>query len=465
MKSLYSKFAVTTILIMFFSGILSFLFTNMYYQNHLKKQNDLKMVKIAAEISDFLHSHEQINLNEYLEHLGSIGYQLYLTDGQGVNDFYGAEFRERELSDKAIDGVLNGKIYHGIIRFPHKTFVTGFFANELKNTVGVPIKFKNKSYGLFLRPDIKLLFNEMHIMFGWLVAGMILISIMFVLISTKFLVNPISKLNKATQLIADGHFGIKLSIHQKDEIGALAASFKKMASKLENVNEMRKEFISNISHDIQSPLSNIKGYIKLLKTRKLNKEEIHYLEVVESEVARLSNLTKQLLLLSTIDSKKELMEVKRFDVSEQIKNVIRQYQWNLSEKGLMISYTLPETYVSGDPSLLYSVWENLLTNAIKYNVANGEIDISLTESDLSYVIKFSDTGIGLAGKELERIYDRFYRVDSSRTRTIEGTGLGLSIVYSIIEMHHGEIKVESKKEKGTVFIVCLPKVSGKLKEL
>lgn len=457
MKSLYSKFAVTTILIMFFSGILSFLFTNMYYQNYLKKQNDLKMVKIAAEISGFLHSHEQINLNEYLEHLGSIGYQLYLTDGQGMNEFYGAEFRERELSKNAANKVLNGKTYHGIIHFPHKTFVTGFFANELKNTVGVPIEYENKTYGLFLRPDIKLLFNEMHFMFGWLVAGMILISMIFVLISTKFLVNPISKLNKATKLIAEGDFGIQLSIHQKDEIGALAASFKKMASKLENVNEMRKEFISNISHDIQSPLSNIKGYIKLLKSRKLDNEEKHYLEVVESEVTRLSNLTKQLLLLSSIDSKKDLMEVKRFDVSEQIKTVIRQFQWNLSEKEVMMSYTLPETYVSGDPSLLYSVWENLLTNAIKYNVENGEIDISLTESDSCFVITFRDTGIGMDEGEVKRIYDRFYRVDSSRTRAVEGTGLGLAIVYSIIEMHHGEIKVESKKERGTAFTIYLPK--------
>lgn len=457
MKSLYSKFAVTTILIMFFSGILSFLFSNMYYQNNLKKQNDLKMMKIASEISDFLHSHDHINLDEYFKHLGSIGYQLFVTDGNGMNEYYGAEFRKRELSEKAVNKVLNGTIYHGILQFPHKTFVTGFFANELKNTVGVPIEYKNKTYALFLRPDIKLLFNEMHIMFGWMVVGTILLSVIFVLISTKFLVNPISKLNKATKLIADGDFGIQLNIHQQDEIGALAASFKKMASKLENVNEIRKEFISNISHDIQSPLANIKGYIKLLRAKKIDKEEKRYLEVVESEVNRLSKLTKQLLLLSSIDSKKDLMETKRFNVSEQIKTVIRQYQWNLSEKGVMMSYTLPDAFVTGDPSLLYSVWENILTNAIKYNVDYGEIDISLTENDTYFVIVFRDTGIGMDEEEIKRMYDRFYRVDSSRTRTVEGTGLGLSIVYSIVEMHHGEINVESKKDKGTTFTISLRK--------
>lgn len=229
MKSLYSKFAVTTILIMFFSGILSFLLTNIYYQNKLKEQNDRKMIKIASEISEFLYSHDSINLGEYFYHLGSIGYQLYVTDGEKMNEFYGSSFRESKLSDKAVNQVLNGEEYHGIVHFPHKTFVTGFFANELRNTVGVPFEYKNKTYGLFLRPDIKLLFNEMHIMFGWIVAGTILISMIFVLISTKFLVNPIRKLNKATNLIAEGNFGIKLAIHQQDEIGALAANFKKMA--------------------------------------------------------------------------------------------------------------------------------------------------------------------------------------------------------------------------------------------
>ncbi|MFE8695875.1 sensor histidine kinase [Cytobacillus sp. FJAT-53684] len=457
MRSLYSKFAVTTILIMFFSGLLSFLLTNIYYQYKLKEQNDSKMTNIAAEISGFLHAHDGIDMNEYLNHLGSIGYQIYITDGDGMNEFFGAQFRDRDLAKEAVKSVLSGKVYHGIVHFPHKTFVTGFFANELKNTVGVALEYENKTYALFLRSDIKLLFSEMHIMFGWIVVGTILFSMIFVLISTKFLVNPISKLNNATRLIAEGDFGIKLNIHQRDEIGALALSFKKMANKLESVNDMRKEFISNISHDIQSPLSNIKGYMELLKTRNLAEEEAQYIEVADSEVNRLSNLTKQLLQLSSIDSKKDLMDVKRFDVSEQIKAVVRQYQWNLSEKGIMMSYSLPETYIEGDPSLLYSVWENLLTNAIKYNVENGEIEIKIKEEASTIAISFKDTGIGVGKEELIRLYDRFYRVDSSRTRSVEGTGLGLSIVQSIVEMHKGEINVESQKGAGTIFTIFLQK--------
>lgn len=457
MKSLYSKFAITTILIMLLSGIISFVLSNVYYQSVLKNQNDLKMTNIALEISDFIQLQGQINMKDYFEHLGSIGYQVFIVDEKGNRKFFGASFRVENLPQEAIESVFNGEIFHGIAEFPHKTFVTGFFANELRNTVGVSFEYKNEKYGLFLRPDIKLLFNEMHRMFGWLVIGMVVFSMLLVLVSTKYLIKPLTKLTKATSLIAEGNFGIKVNINRQDEIGDLASSFQTMAGRLEKADDVRKEFISNISHDIQSPLSNIKGYLKLLRGAELTNQDKKYFDVVDSEVNRLSYLTKQLLLLSSLDSQKDLLNKKSFSLSEQLKTVIRQYQWILSEKGLMIGYSLPDTYLQGDPSLLYSVWENLLTNAIKYSEENGEIDITLNEQRDWIEISFKDTGIGLNSEELERIYDRFYRADTSRTRTIEGTGLGLSIVQSILEMHNGEIKVESQKGEGSIFTVRLPK--------
>jgi len=457
MKSLYSKFAISTIIIMLASGIFSFLLSNAYYQNMLKKQNDQKVVNMALEVADFINAHEEIDLNDYFQHLGAVGYQIFIQGKDESKRFFGAEYRIKNLNQEAVSKVLDGEVYHGIREFPHKTFVTGFFANELSNTVGVPFQRQGLSYALFIRPDIKLLFSEMHVLFGWLVVGIIALSIIFVLISTKYLVHPISRLEKATALIAEGDFGIKLKTNRKDEIGDLTLSFNKMARKLANVSEMRKEFITNISHDIQSPLSNIKGYMRLLKNSSLTDQDRQHIEAVDSEVNRLSNLTKQLLLLSAIDSKKEIMDTKCFNVSDQIKKLLRQYQWSLSEKGILISYSLPEVFLEGDPSLLHSVWDNLLSNAIKYNNENGEIEISIMETDINVVASFKDTGIGMDKDELERIYDRFYRVDSSRTRVVEGTGLGLSIVESIVELHKGRVDVKSKKGEGTIFSVILPK--------
>ncbi|MCL6573568.1 MAG: HAMP domain-containing histidine kinase [Bacillus sp. (in: Bacteria)] len=458
-KSLYSKFAFITIMIMIVSGIISFFLSNAFYQVKLKQQNDEKITNFAFEITDFTSKHPQISLEDYFDHIGVIGYQLLLVNQEGDKHYFGASFREKEIPTVIFEKVVQGEVYHGIRQFPHKTFVTGFFANELKNSIGVPLEFNNKKYALFIRPDIKLLFNEMHILFGWLLVISLLLSILFVLIGTKYLVNPISKLNKATKEIAEGNFSIKLDIDRKDELGHLAVSFTRMSQKLAKVDTLRKELITNISHDIQSPLTNIKGYINLLENSdKSDQEKQKYLSVVNSEVNRLSNVTKQLLLLSSIESKKELMEVITVDVSGQLKSVIHQYQWSIIDSGIMMSYSLPDVSVKGDSSLLYSVWENLLTNAIKYNHENGIIDIELTESKGQVEVVFKDSGVGLDELELERIFDRFYRADTSRGHSVEGTGLGLSIVKSIIDMHQGTIDLTSQKGQGTTFTVVLPKM-------
>ncbi|MDQ0157171.1 sensor histidine kinase [Robertmurraya andreesenii] len=457
MKSLYTKFVVITIGIMVISGIIGFIISNTYYQHKLKPYNDEKNTKIALNIAEFIEAHPEINLHEYFEHLSSIGYQFYLLDDFEREAFFGQPFRDDTLSSSAKKQVLNGEIYHGILYFPQETFVTGFFANELRNTIGVPFSHQGKNYALFLRPDIKLLFNEMHLLFGWLLILMIALSIILVVISTKYLVKPISQLTKATKSLSQGKFNVDLEINRRDEVGELSESFLKMARKLEQMDEIRKEFISNISHDIQSPLSNIKGYTNLLENEKLPPEDRdHYISIINNEIRRLSSLTKQLLLLASLDRNEDIVKKKRFNVGLQVKELIRVYQWLISEKGITLGYSLPEIELTGDPELLNTVWDNLLTNAIKYNQPNGRIEISIEKSGKSVILTFADTGIGLDAKERERVFEPFYRADTARTRTIEGTGLGLSIAATIVRLHDGLIIVHSKEGEGTTFTVELP---------
>lgn len=457
MKTLYVKFVVITIGIMVLSSILAFLISNTYYQQKLKPYNDQKITKIAQSIATFTYKHPNISLKEYLENISSIGYQIYLVDNFGEESFFGAPFRNKSLSTSAEKHVLSGNTYHGILHFPQETFVTGFFANELKNTIGVPLVHNGKNYALFLRPDIKLLFNEMHLLFGWLLVLTIILSIIMVVFSTNYLVKPISKLTTATKTLSHGDFNVELDITRHDELGELAYSFLRMARKLEQMDEMRKEFISNISHDIQSPLSNIKGYTNLLENESISSEEKdHYISIINGEIRRLSTLTKQLLLLASLDRNDDILKKKRFNVGQQIKELIRNYQWLVSEKDIMLSYSLPDIEIIGDPSLLNAVWDNLLSNAIKYNKPYGNIEISIEGREESILVNFKDTGIGLNKIEIERIFDRFYRADIARTRTIEGTGLGLSIVLTIVKLHFGRIIVNSKEKEGTTFTVELP---------
>lgn len=457
MKTLYVKFVVIFIGILILSSILAFLISNAYYQQVLKPANDEKITKIAQSVSTYIDEHPNIDLEEYLDHISSIGYQMYLIDDLGEEGFWGAAYRDKSLSASTIELVLNGKTYHGILNLPEETFVTGFFANELKNTIGVPFTHNEKNYALFIRPDIKLLFNEMHYLFGWLLVFTILLSIIMVLFSTKYLVKPISKLTTATKSLSNGDFNVELDITRHDELGELSNSFLRMARKLEQMDDVRKEFISNISHDIQSPLSNIKGYTKLLENESITVEERgQYVSIIHDEIKRLSNLTEQLLLLASLDRSDNIVRKKSFNVGEQIKELVRNYQWQVSEKGIMLSYSLPDINIFGDPSLLNAVWDNLLTNAIKYNNVDGSIEISLEEKEDLIIVRFRDTGIGLNHSEIERIFDRFYRADTSRTSTIGGTGLGLSIVWTIIKLHAGHIQVESIENAGTTFIVELP---------
>lgn len=221
-----------------------------------------------------------------------------------------------------------------------------------------------------------------------------------------------------------------------------------MARKLEQMDDIRKEFISNISHDIQSPLSNIQGYTNLVDNDSISAEErSSYISVINSEIRRLSTLTKQLLLLASLDRNEEIVKKKPFNVGQQIKELVQSYKWKIGEKDIMLSYSLPDIQVVGDPSLLNTVWDNLLSNAIKYNKPNGNIDISIIQKGTAAFITFEDTGIGLNPAELERIFDPFYRADLNRSRTVEGTGLGLSIVSSIVRLHSGHISVSSTKKQ------------------
>jgi len=457
MRSLYVKFVVITVGIMILSSVLSFIISNTYYQQKLKPYNDEKNTIIALDIADFVGDHPHINLKEYLENISSIGYQIYLVDNSGKESYFGAPFRDKSLSKSAKESVLNGNTYHGILHFPQETFVTGFFANELKNTIGVPLTHNGKTYALFLRPDIKLLFNEMHILFAWLLALTILLSIIMVLFSTKYLVKPISKLTTATKSLSRGDFDVKLEITRHDELGELSNSFLRMARKLDQMDDMRKEFISNISHDIQSPLSNIKGYTNLLENKSVTPEEKeHYITVINGEIKRLSTLTKQLLLLASLDRNEDIIKKKTFNVGKQLKELVRNYQWLVSEKGIMLGYSLPDTEIYGDPSLLNTVWDNLLTNAIKYNKPDGSVEISIKERKNSIFVTFEDTGIGLNKADQEKIFERFYRVDTARSQAVEGTGLGLSIVAAIVKMHGGQIDISSKEKEGTTIVVELP---------
>ncbi|MBP1969988.1 signal transduction histidine kinase [Virgibacillus natechei] len=457
MRTLYVRIIVTTMGIMIASAIIAFAVSNIHYQHYLKPENDQKVTEIAENIVSIYEGNDQ-HITAYLTAMAELGYKFYLMEEGGEGQTFGEPFESEELNQTHIESVLNGNVYHGIANYPWRPFVTGFFDNELKNTIGVPIQLDGAAHALFVRPDSAQQFGEMRIFLAVMLGLTLLFSFILVVTSTRFIVNPIKRLTEATKKIAAGNYHIKLDVKRRDEIGRLANDFTKMSDKLEQTEEKRQEFVSSVSHEIQSPLTSIQGFSQALREEILSEEEsVRYLDIIEKESKRLSALSKQLLTLSFLDRGIENNDMQPFDVAGQLKEVVLATEWQWLEKEIEIEMDVSPATVIGDHELLQQVWMNLVTNAIRYTNQGGRIRIRTVNEKATTTIVIEDTGIGIAEAEILQIFDRFYKVDKARTRTENSTGLGLAIVKKIIELHDGSIMVESELGQGSTFIVNLSK--------
>lgn len=456
MKSLYVRMCILFCSAIVVSSLLGFLVSNIYYQAQIKSQNDAKLTGMAIEIQQFTESHPE-SMEEYLRSVADLGYKIYLTNAEGESRFYGKPFRDENLEEHQLQTVLNGQVYHGVAEFPVSAFITGFFDNQLSNTIGVPVKVNNETYALFMRPDAEVQFGELRVFFAVIIGFTVLFSLGFVMISVLHVVRPIIRLTTATKRISKGRYDIKLNTWRRDEIGQLATNFMIMSRELERTNRARQEFVANVSHEIESPLTSIQGFAQALKDSSLPEDErIQYLNIIDQESHRLSMLSKQLLTLSSLDYDPDSLQKKSIDLRAQLRQVVQIMEWRLTEKQLAVRLNLADISVRGDSNLLYQVWMNLITNAIKYTPAEGSIMISAKRDEQNCTVTVSDTGEGIPAEELPLIFDRFYKVDRARTRETHSSGLGLAITQKIVETHNGTIEVSSTVGKGTTFIVTLP---------
>lgn len=265
---------------------------------------------------------------------------------------------------------------------------------------------------------------------------------------------PINTIMDATDKIAEGDYSVRIDLKRPEAFQKLSDKFNHMAEELGSVEMLRKDFISNFSHEFKTPISSIKGFARELKKDDLTadqKEE--YINIIIDESERLSALSENVLYLSKVENQTILTDKTSFNVTEQIRLAVSLLDHKLEEKNLDIELTGDDYYINGNEEMLKQVWINLLDNAIKFSPTNGCIAIQSDMGKNHLIVRIKNQGEQISSESLEHLFDRFYQSD--RSHSTQGNGLGLAIVKRIVDLHSGFINAQSN-ERETTFSVYLP---------
>lgn len=271
----------------------------------------------------------------------------------------------------------------------------------------------------------------------------------------------VQTLSEATDVVAKGDFNVQVKVDEHlhiSEIEDMCASFNQMVKELGTMETLRDDFVANVSHEMKTPVAAIDGYASLLQDPSLTEEERRqHLESILYNCRRLTALTGNILMLSRLDNGTMNLKKEPFRLDEQIRKVVLSMEEEWTEKNMELDIELdPVTYV-GDEDLIYHIWTNLISNAIKFSNPGGLLQIRLEDnpSETGVVCAtIRDTGIGLTSEQMTHMYDKFYQGDKSHGK--QGNGLGLALVRQIADLLHISISAKSKRGQGTTFILELP---------
>lgn len=458
-RLMHINMLLVLITILIVTGLLIQLFTGFYYnekknallQESRKLNNTFASILVGNIIPGSL-AYELKFIDQYLNA------RIWLLDRRGIV-YTVSTSQDRQavglkLSLDEVKEVLGGKV----------VVIRGSFGGMFKTpvlTVGSPVYFGNAIIGaIFMHApiyEIQTALYRIYIIIAISALSAVVVALILSYISAQKLSKPLVAISKAAKDIAKGNFDIRVAVDSSDEIGELAKSFNMMANELQHLEEMRRGFVANVSHELRSPLTSIIGYLDgIIDGTIPDSERNKYLRVVKSESERLSRLVSDLLNLAELEAGIKL-NLRNFDINELIRRVLIKLEGKIDARGLdvAVDFAKDYMYVEADPDRIEQVLINLLDNAIKFSKEAGRIAINTYQKDGLAYVSVEDNGIGIKEEDLPFIWDRFYKADKSRESKVEGSGLGLSIVKSIIESHGGDINVESRYGQGTKFIFTL----------
>ncbi|MCD8500677.1 MAG: HAMP domain-containing histidine kinase [Bacillaceae bacterium] len=263
-------------------------------------------------------------------------------------------------------------------------------------------------------------------------------------------------MNKSALEFAKGNFTHRVKIETKDEIGQLGETMNYMAKELGSIDQMRKEFVANVSHDLRSPLTSIKGFLGALIDGTIpSTQQAKYYNVMKNETERLMKLVEDLLDMARLEANQLELSLNVYNVSEQVRIVIAKMEPELSKHQIEIELMNEEDVnVFADQDRIHQVLVNLLQNAIQFSKPKSKIEVSIETNNEEAFIRIRDYGFGMKQEDIQFIWERFYKTEKARTYK-GGTGIGLSIVKHIIDLHQSTIDVDSKLGEGTTFTFTL----------
>ncbi|WP_440896336.1 sensor histidine kinase [Amphibacillus sp. Q70] len=444
-RSLYWKFVVTFITGVIVSLLASYFITSLFFQEDIIFEREME--RASSYVEDLLEIVDVEDLPQLVNLFHEFGVDAVVLNqvGEPIISEMNASFITAEMM-KQVESL-------------QETEVTSFVPDrrEAVRYIGTRLNGEQDAYSLFLKIDVtNELANSRRLTLNVLLL-VLLIGSLFIILISRYFVGSIRAVTQASEQLATGDFSVRLPTERQDEVGRLMRSFNDLAQALDNMDEVRESFVSNVSHEIQSPLTSIKGYARAIQDGLISiEDQPEYIDVIYREADRLSRLSNNLLRMASLDAEEHLVKLEHYRLDEQIRRVTLSTEPLWQKKNITVDLDLTQTYIYADQDLLEQVWLNLIINAIKYNREDGEIHVSIYKDEEQHVIRVNDTGIGIEQSSIPYLFDRFYKVDQSRSEFSSGNGLGLSITKKIVLLHGGSINVVSEKDVGTTFFVRLP---------
>lgn len=292
-----------------------------------------------------------------------------------------------------------------------------------------------------------------------LIAVIVVLSVFLGYILATVLVKPLARVTKSIEDLTDGYQNDEISVPDYTETELITDAFNKMLARMKVLDESRSEFVSNVSHELKTPMTSMKVLADSLVGRQGVPEELYqeFLQDITAEIDRENRIITDLLSLVKMDKKTADLSIQHMDINQLLEDILKRLRPIADKRSIdLILDSFRPVEADVDEIKFTSAISNLVENAIKYNVDDGWVRVSIDADHKYFYVTVADSGMGIPEDSLERIFERFYRVDKSHSREIGGTGLGLAITRSTIAMHHGVIKVFSREGEGTTFSVRIP---------